>query len=166
MHGNVAARRFVWDSVYPGIPDSPVTAVTVPDNRFTLEGKDLVIVEAGYTDTDASSAEELFNTQQTAVGYFDAMLDRYRIGSDAPSSGRQHRRCSAFANTPERTQSSSSPAACCNGRWTPDEGVGVHGCRHPRQRPRRRRESSSGETEAGSRHAPRRQSSWPAAQPH
>ncbi|GAA4630953.1 hypothetical protein GCM10023196_058400 [Actinoallomurus vinaceus] len=52
---NVAARPFVWDKVYPGIPASPVTAVTVPDNRFTLEGKDLVIVEAGYTDTDASS---------------------------------------------------------------------------------------------------------------
>jgi glyoxylase-like metal-dependent hydrolase (beta-lactamase superfamily II) len=55
MHANVAARPFVWDKVYPGIPASPVTAVTVPDNRFTLEGKDLVIVEAGYTDTDASS---------------------------------------------------------------------------------------------------------------
>ncbi|WP_344444660.1 MBL fold metallo-hydrolase [Kitasatospora nipponensis] len=55
MHANVAARPFVWDKVYPGIPESPVTAVTVPDNRFTLEGKDLVIVEAGYTDTDASS---------------------------------------------------------------------------------------------------------------
>lgn len=158
MHGNVAARPFVWDKVYPGIPDSPVTAVTVQDNRFTLEGKDLVIVEAGYTDTDASSvlhvpdlglvvagdviyngahlylsetslagldawrqavdrvdalgaraivaghqnsnlddnaarliaetreyldvAEELFNTQQTAVGYFNAMVDRYpdRLG--------------------------------------------------------------------------------------
>jgi glyoxylase-like metal-dependent hydrolase (beta-lactamase superfamily II) len=32
-----------------------VAAVTVPGDRFTLEGKDLVIVEAGYTDTDASS---------------------------------------------------------------------------------------------------------------
>ena len=29
--------------------------MTVPDNRFTLEGQDLVIVEVGYTDTDASS---------------------------------------------------------------------------------------------------------------
>src|SRR5439155_112992 len=45
MHANVAARPFVWDKVYPGIPLSPVTAVTVPDNRLTLEGKDLVIVE-------------------------------------------------------------------------------------------------------------------------
>jgi glyoxylase-like metal-dependent hydrolase (beta-lactamase superfamily II) len=55
MHANVAARPFVWDKVYPGIPPSPVTAVTVPDNRFTLEGHDLVIAEVGYTDTDASS---------------------------------------------------------------------------------------------------------------
>ncbi|MGW7545056.1 MBL fold metallo-hydrolase [Streptomyces sp. NPDC054770] len=53
MHANVAARPFVWDKVYPGIPESPVTAVTVPDNRFTLEGKDLVIVEAGYTDASS-----------------------------------------------------------------------------------------------------------------
>jgi glyoxylase-like metal-dependent hydrolase (beta-lactamase superfamily II) len=55
MHANVAARPFVWDKVYPGIPPSPVTAVTVPDNRFALEGKDLVIVEVGHTDTEATS---------------------------------------------------------------------------------------------------------------
>lgn len=55
MHGNVAARPFVWDKVYPGIPDSPVTAVTVRDKRLSVEGNELVIVNAGYTDTDASS---------------------------------------------------------------------------------------------------------------
>jgi glyoxylase-like metal-dependent hydrolase (beta-lactamase superfamily II) len=55
MHANVAARPFVWDKVYPGIPPSPVTAVTVPDNQLTLEGKDLVIVEVGHTDTEATS---------------------------------------------------------------------------------------------------------------
>lgn len=55
MHGNLAARPFVWDKVYPGIPLSPVTAVTVPDNRFTLEDKDLLIVEVGHTDTEATS---------------------------------------------------------------------------------------------------------------
>ena len=38
--------------MYPGIPPSPVTAVTVPGNRFTLEGHDLVIVEVGHADTD------------------------------------------------------------------------------------------------------------------
>jgi glyoxylase-like metal-dependent hydrolase (beta-lactamase superfamily II) len=52
MHANVALRPLLWDKVYRGIPPSPVTAVTVPDNRFTLEGHDLVIVEVGPTDTD------------------------------------------------------------------------------------------------------------------
>jgi glyoxylase-like metal-dependent hydrolase (beta-lactamase superfamily II) len=51
MRGNVAARPLLWDKVYDGIPPSPVTAVTVPDNRFTLEGHDLVIVEVGHTDS-------------------------------------------------------------------------------------------------------------------
>src|SRR4029078_656958 len=54
-HANVAARPFVWDKVYPGIPPSPVTAVTVPDNRFTLEGRDLVIVDVVNNDTEATS---------------------------------------------------------------------------------------------------------------
>jgi glyoxylase-like metal-dependent hydrolase (beta-lactamase superfamily II) len=52
MHVGVAARPFLWDKVYPGIPPAAVTAVTVPDNRFTLEGHDLVIVEVGHSDTD------------------------------------------------------------------------------------------------------------------
>ena len=52
MHGNVATRPLLWDKVYDGIPPSPVTAVTVPDNRFMLEGHDLVIVEVGHTDSD------------------------------------------------------------------------------------------------------------------
>jgi glyoxylase-like metal-dependent hydrolase (beta-lactamase superfamily II) len=55
MHVNVAARPLLWDEVYPGIPPSPVTAVTVPGNRFTLEGHDLVIVEVGHADTDDNS---------------------------------------------------------------------------------------------------------------
>src|ERR1700733_1977353 len=55
MHANVAARPLLWDEVYPGIPPSPVTAVTVPGNRLTLEGHDLVIVEVGYADTDDNS---------------------------------------------------------------------------------------------------------------
>jgi glyoxylase-like metal-dependent hydrolase (beta-lactamase superfamily II) len=52
MHAGVAARPFLWDKVYPGIPPAAVTAVTVPDNHFTLEGHDLVIVEVGHSDTD------------------------------------------------------------------------------------------------------------------
>src|SRR6202020_2149384 len=38
-----------------GIPLSPVTAVTVPGDRFTLEGHDLAIVEVGHADSDDSS---------------------------------------------------------------------------------------------------------------
>jgi glyoxylase-like metal-dependent hydrolase (beta-lactamase superfamily II) len=55
MHGAVASRPLLWDKVYDGIPPSPVTAVAVPDNRFTLEGHDLVIVEVGHTDSDDTS---------------------------------------------------------------------------------------------------------------
>ncbi len=55
MHGAVASRPLLWDKVYAGIPPSPVTAVAVPDNRFTLEGHDLVIVEVGHTDSDDTS---------------------------------------------------------------------------------------------------------------
>ena len=36
-------------------PPAPVTAVAVPDNRFTLEGHDLAMVEVGHTDSDDSS---------------------------------------------------------------------------------------------------------------
>lgn len=50
MRGNVATRPLLWDKLYAGIPPSPVTAVTVPDNRFTLEGRALVIVEVGESD--------------------------------------------------------------------------------------------------------------------
>ena len=55
MHASVAARPFLWDHLYQGIPPSLVTAVTVPGNRFTLEGHDLVIVEVGHTDSDDTS---------------------------------------------------------------------------------------------------------------
>src|SRR3954452_17520344 len=55
MRGNAAARPLLWDKVYTGIPDTPVTAVTVPENRFTLEGHELVIVEVGSTDSDDST---------------------------------------------------------------------------------------------------------------
>jgi glyoxylase-like metal-dependent hydrolase (beta-lactamase superfamily II) len=52
MHANVAARPLLWDKLYAGlIPPSPVTAVAVSGNRFTLEGHELVIVEVGDTDS-------------------------------------------------------------------------------------------------------------------
>src|ERR1700759_2988309 len=37
------------------MPTSPVTAVTVPDNRITLEGHDLVMVDVGHGDADDNS---------------------------------------------------------------------------------------------------------------
>ena len=52
MHANIALRPVLWDKVYEGIPPTSVTAVTVPDNRFTLEGHELVIVEVGDTDSE------------------------------------------------------------------------------------------------------------------
>lgn len=53
MRNNVSVRDFFWDKLWPGqIPAAPVTAVTVPDNRFILEGHDLVIVEVGHGDSD------------------------------------------------------------------------------------------------------------------
>ena len=56
MHGSVATRPLLWDKMYAGlVPPSPVTAVTVPGNQFTLEGHDLVIVEVGHTDSDDTS---------------------------------------------------------------------------------------------------------------
>ena len=55
MHANVATRPFLWDKIYDGIPPTHVTAVTVPDNRVTLEGQELVIAEVGQTDGEDSS---------------------------------------------------------------------------------------------------------------
>ncbi len=38
MRASAATRPVLWDKLYPGlIPPAPVTAVTVPGNRFTLE---------------------------------------------------------------------------------------------------------------------------------
>ena len=56
MQGSVATRPLLWDKLYPGlIPPSPVTAVTVPDNRVTLEGHDLVMVDVGHGDAEDNS---------------------------------------------------------------------------------------------------------------
>jgi glyoxylase-like metal-dependent hydrolase (beta-lactamase superfamily II) len=68
MHANVAQRPFLWDRVYEGIPPTPVTAVTVPGNRFTLEGHDLVIVEVGHTDTDDTSVLHVPDLELVVAG--------------------------------------------------------------------------------------------------
>jgi len=51
MEFSAATRPLLWDKVYSGLPPTPVTAVAVPDNRFTLEGHELVIVEVGDSDS-------------------------------------------------------------------------------------------------------------------
>ena len=56
MQGNVATRPLLWDQLYPGlIPPSEVTAVTVPDDRLTLEGHDLMVADVGHADADDNS---------------------------------------------------------------------------------------------------------------
>jgi glyoxylase-like metal-dependent hydrolase (beta-lactamase superfamily II) len=56
MRGSVATRPLLWDKLYPGlIPPSPVSAVTVPGDRFTLEGHDLVMVGVGHADAEDNS---------------------------------------------------------------------------------------------------------------
>ena len=53
MHGNLAVREQFWETLWPGqIPPSPVTAIAVPDNRITLEGHEIRIIEVGHTDSD------------------------------------------------------------------------------------------------------------------
>jgi glyoxylase-like metal-dependent hydrolase (beta-lactamase superfamily II) len=93
MRASAATRPVLWDKLYPGlIPPSPVTAVTVPGNRFTLEGHDLVIVETGDTDSADSTVlhvpdlglvvagDVIYNgvhTENTATGFFNAKIERY-----------------------------------------------------------------------------------------
>ena len=68
MHANAGMRPFLWDKVYAGIPPTPVTAVTVPDNRFTLEGHDLVIVEVGDTDSQDTSVLHVPDLELVVAG--------------------------------------------------------------------------------------------------
>ena len=68
MRVNIAARPFLWDKVYPGIPPAPVIAVTVPGNRFTIEGHDLVIVEVGHADTDDNSVLHIPDLELVVAG--------------------------------------------------------------------------------------------------
>ncbi|MDH6604746.1 glyoxylase-like metal-dependent hydrolase (beta-lactamase superfamily II) [Streptomyces sp. SAI-208] len=69
MHRNVSIRPHFWDALFPGqIPDAPVTAVTVPGNRFTLEGHDLHIVEVGHSDTDETSVLHVPDLELVVAG--------------------------------------------------------------------------------------------------
>jgi glyoxylase-like metal-dependent hydrolase (beta-lactamase superfamily II) len=68
MHANAALRSVLWDVVYRGIPPTPVTAVTVADNRFTLEGRDLVIVEVGHTDSEDTTVLHVPDLELVVAG--------------------------------------------------------------------------------------------------
>jgi glyoxylase-like metal-dependent hydrolase (beta-lactamase superfamily II) len=68
MHANLAARPLLWDKAYAGIPPSPVTAITVPDNRLTIEGHDLAIVEVGHADTDDNSVLHVPDLELVVAG--------------------------------------------------------------------------------------------------
>jgi glyoxylase-like metal-dependent hydrolase (beta-lactamase superfamily II) len=68
MRANAATRQFLWDKTYTDIPPSPVTAVTVPDNRFTLEGHELVIVEVGSTDSDDTTVLHVPDLELVVAG--------------------------------------------------------------------------------------------------
>ena len=68
MHANAAMRPLLWDKVYAGIPPTPVTAVTVPDNRLTLEGHELVIVEVGDTDSEDTSVLHVPDLELVVAG--------------------------------------------------------------------------------------------------
>ena len=68
MTGNAATRPLLWDKIYQGIPPSPVTAVTVPDNRFMLEGHELVIVEVGSSDSDDTTVLHVPDLELVVAG--------------------------------------------------------------------------------------------------
>jgi glyoxylase-like metal-dependent hydrolase (beta-lactamase superfamily II) len=68
MAGNAAARPLLWDRVFAGIPPTPVTAVTVPNNRFELEGHELVIVEVGATDSDDTTVLHVPDLELVVAG--------------------------------------------------------------------------------------------------
>lgn len=75
MHAGVVTRPLLWDKLYSGIPPSPVTAVTVPDNRFTLEGHELAIVEVGHSDSDDTSVLHVPDLGLVVAGHQNKQLD-------------------------------------------------------------------------------------------
>jgi glyoxylase-like metal-dependent hydrolase (beta-lactamase superfamily II) len=68
MDVSVALRPLLWDKAYPGIPPSPITAVTVPGNRLSLEGHDLQMVEVGHSDTDETSVLDIPDLDLVVAG--------------------------------------------------------------------------------------------------
>ncbi|MCU7826391.1 MBL fold metallo-hydrolase [Kitasatospora sp. DSM 101779] len=78
MHHNVQARPVLWDAIWPDqIPPSPVTAVTVPGNRLTLEGHALDIVDVGHADSDDSTVLHVPDLELVVAG--DAIYNRVHM---------------------------------------------------------------------------------------
>jgi glyoxylase-like metal-dependent hydrolase (beta-lactamase superfamily II) len=57
MHGNASPQGLaVWRAAFPGqIPEDRVMAEALKGNVIELEGRELVVVELGHTDTDATT---------------------------------------------------------------------------------------------------------------
>jgi glyoxylase-like metal-dependent hydrolase (beta-lactamase superfamily II) len=69
MQGSMATRPLLWDKLYPGlIPPSPAAAVTVPGDRFALEGHDLVMVDVGHADAEDNSVLHVPDLGLTVAG--------------------------------------------------------------------------------------------------
>lgn len=97
MLGQLELRDAFWGALFPGdqIPQTPVTAVAVPDNRITLEGHEIRLVEVGHTDGDDTSVihvpdlglvvggDVLYNGVHMYVGQsFNGGLDAWRRALD------------------------------------------------------------------------------------
>ena len=68
MEFSASTRPLLWDRIYSGLPETPVTAVAVPDNRFTLEGHELVIVEVGDSDSADTTVLHVLDLELVVAG--------------------------------------------------------------------------------------------------
>jgi hypothetical protein len=89
MHANLATRPFLWDKVYTGIPPSPVTAVTVPDNHFTLQGHDLAIVEVPACSTACANTPDRTSPRLSSPPGFDPRHQRQAGAEQAVNTPRE-----------------------------------------------------------------------------
>ena len=145
--GTIAQMHAAWPpgrcsgTSCTGIPPSPVTAVTVPGNRFTLEGHDLVMVEVGHGDTEDNSVlhipelglvvagdviyngAHMYLGQSVTVGGFgpwrdaidkvEALGPRHIVGGHQNKRARRRRR-GGRSRRPAST--STTPTSCCGPR--------------------------------------------------
>ena len=105
MHVTICVRDIFWDKLWPGqVPDVTVTAVVAPDDRVSLEGRDLLIMDVGHGDTDDSAAlhapdlglvvagDAVYNGVHQFLGEStDGGRDRWREAIGAVAALRAHR---------------------------------------------------------------------------